>query len=369
MTYFSDKSQDEDSRRNDAFKFLIAMREALTIAQRSQQPVPYKKTRDLMYDIDPKLHEEISELITKRNPSDLVKYYTQKAELLSAEKGEIISPESIIESDLKAEEKLLTLGDNVGLIKRRIYELQTALEHFQPEDISENFILNHDFSLVSRHDFFGKKIYDTAKVKDYKLTGNRILRMRLLHPDKAERIIGSDLVYEQFDLKNERVRFIHLQYKTWNTNVLYFSQGNVVEQINKLKDNICESGYCSTTSGSKNSKNYRFPYCSAFLRPTSYLTKPDSSLVSSGIHIPICMVHKIKEKDVKIDKKNSKGKSVGYKIFEELFIDNHLGSRWIPISELENFYREKGINSETGRIRVHAQEVILQSEEEKNNSR
>jgi len=370
MSYFSDKSADEDSRRNDAFKFLIALREALSMAKRSQQPVPYKRTRDLLYDFSPELHSEISDLITKRNPSDLVKYYTQKADLLSTEKGKIIFPEDLIQNELEAERKLLEYGDDVQLIKRKIYELQTALEHFQPEDISENFILNHDFSLVSRHQFFEKELYSNAKVKDYKLTGNRILRLRLLHPDKAERIIGSDLVYEQFDLKRERVRFIHLQYKTWNSKVLYFSQGNVIDQIEKLNDNICDSGFCINGEGEKHSSSiYRFPYCSAFLRPTSYLTKPDATLVSTGIHIPVCMVRKIKDTSPKIDKKNTKGRSIGNKNFEDLFVDNHLGSRWISFDQLEDFYNEKGINSETGRIRVHAQEVIIQSGEEKNNSR
>ena len=369
MSYFSDRSADEDSRRNDAFKFLIAMREALSIAKRGSQPVPYKKTRDLIHDFSPKLHEEISELITKRNPSDLVKYYTQKAEVLSKDRGEEVKPETIIESDLDEDKRLLELGENVGLIRRRIYELQTALEHFQPEDISENFILNHDFSLVNRHRFFEKQIYDDAKVKDYKLTGNRVMRMRLLHPDKAERIIGSDLVYEQFDLKNEKVRFIHLQYKTWNSKVLYFSQGNVLDQIEKLHNNICLSGYCMNSNNERHSSNYRFPYCSAYLRPTSYLTKPDSTLISTGTHIPICMVRKIKEHDVKLNKKNTKGKSIGNRIFEELFVNNHIGSRWISIDKLEQFYQDKGINSATGRIRVHAQEVILQSDQEKNYTR
>jgi hypothetical protein len=256
---------------------------------------------------------------------------------------------------------VLALGKNASLIQRRIFALESALEYFQPEDISENYILNHDFSLTHKHDFFRKKLYDSAKVKDYKLTGKRVLRLRLLHPDKAERIIGSDLVYEQFDLRNERVRFIHLQYKTWNTERLYFSQGNMVDQIEKLDKNICKSGFCENEDGSNFSDNYRFPYCSAFLRPTSYLAKPDSPFISSGIHLPICMVNRIRETDKKIDKKNIRGKSVGHRIFEELFINKHIGSRWISIDQLEKFYEEKGITSEMKRLRVHAQEVLIRS--------
>lgn len=367
MSYFSDNSINEEERRNDAFQILCALREALTISKRNRQAVPYKRALQLINDISPEIHTDISNLLTKTNQSEIVKYYMQKAEAISKDTNAKISPEQLIEKDLKEERRLLQVGDTTNLIQRKIYELESALEYFHPEDVSENYILNHDFTLTHKHEFFNKKLYDSAKVKDYGLSGNRILRVRLLHPDKAERVIGSDLVYEQFDLINQKVRFIHIQYKTWNTKALYFSEGNIIDQIAKLDKNICQSGYCQNEKGSKHSENYRFPYCSAFLRPTSFLTKPDSSLISSGIHIPICMVKKIKQADnKKIDRKNSAGKSIGHTIFEELFIDKHIGSPWISIDELEKFYKEKGITSETGRIRIHAQEVISQSDEEKN---
>ena len=309
MSYFADNSLNEEERRNDAFQLLCALRETLTISKRSRQPVSYKRTLQLIHDISPETHAEVSKLLTKTNESEIVKYYKQKAEAYSKESSATILPAQIIEKDLLVEKRLMEFGENNHLIQRKIFELESALEYFQPEDISENYILNHDFSLPNRHEFFQKKLYDTAKVKDYQLTNNRILRLRLLHPDKAERIIGSDLVYEQFDLNTQKVRFIHLQYKTWDTNTLYFSQGNMLDQIDKLDKNICQSGFCNNISGSKYSKNYRFPYCSAFLRPTSYLTKPDSSLISTGIHLPICMVNKIKETDKKIDR-------MVYKLYE-----------------------------------------------------
>ena len=137
-------------------------------------------------------------------------------------------------------------------------------------------------------------------------------------------------------MENWKVRFVHLQYKTWDTNTLYFTQGNLIEQINKLDTNLCQSGMCVSVNGNKNSRNYRFPFCSAFLRPTSNLIKPDSTLVSTGIHIPICMVKKIQLKDKKVDKKNSKGKSIEHNIFEELFIENHIGSQVISDETREN---------------------------------
>lgn len=358
MSYFSDQSIEEEERRNEAFQLLCGIREAVSIAKRTKQSIPYRKALELAYDISPDLHKELSDLLTKANESDLVKYYKQKAELISSEEGIIIFAEDIIIKDLDGEKKLLKLGENTNLIQKKIFELEAALEYFQPEDISENSILNHDFSLTSKHPFFEKKLYSNAKVKDYELSDNRILRLRLLHPDKAERIIGSDLVYEQFNLRTNMVRFIHLQYKTWNNNVLYFSNGNMVDQIEKLDKHICKSGYCKNESGKKYSDNYRLPYCAAFLRPTNFLTKPDANLVSSGIHLPICMVNKIKETDNKISNKNVVGKNIGHRVFEELFIENLIGSNWISIDQLEKFYQEKGITSQSARIRVHAQEVI-----------
>ncbi len=359
MSYFSDNSIAEEERRNDAFQILCALRESLTIAKRAGQPIPYKKTLNLINDISPEMHSSISSLLTKTNESEIVKYYKQKADAISKETNSTISPAQIIEKDIKEEKRLLEFGETNHLIQRKIFELESALEYFQPEDISENYILNHDFSLPLRHEFFQKNLYQSAKVKDYKLTNNRILRLRLLHPDKAERIIGSDLVYEQFDLNTGKVRFIHLQYKTWDTNALYFSQGNMIDQIEKLDAHICKSGFCNNKNGTKHSNSYRFPYCSAFLRPTSYITKPDASLISTGIHLPICMVNKIRKNDKKIDRHNISGRSIGSRLFEDLFIDKHIGSRWITIDELEKFYNDKGITSETGRIRVHAQEVMI----------
>lgn len=364
MTYFSDNSLEEDERRNNAFNVLCALREAVTIAKRTEQHIPYKKALGLINELSPEAYNDINDLITKKNESELVKYYKQKAAIVSKEKGTSVRPQDIIEEELKEERRLLELSDDANLIKRRILELEVALEHFTPEDISENSILNHDFTLATRHKFFEKKLYESSKVKDFQLTGNRLLRLRLLHPDKAERVLGTDLVYEQFDLNSEKVRFMHLQYKTWNTNTLYFSQGNLVDQIDKMDKSLCASGYCNSESGHNYSDEYRFPHCSGFLRPTSFLTKPDSTLISTGLHIPICAIRKIQKVDSQINNKNTRDISIGHKIFEELFIENFIGSRWIKIQDLEKFYTDHGITSELGRIRIHAQEVKVKKDKE-----
>ncbi len=365
MSYFSDNGVDEEERRNNAFKFICAIREAITIAKRMPQLIPYKRINEVLHDFSPDLQKDLNNLLTKTNESDTVRYYKQKANLLTKQ-GKVVDPIELIQKDISENKELLDKDEEDSLINRKIYELEAALEYFTPEPITENQLLNHDFSLETRDSFFHKKIYSNEKVKDYALSDHRILRLRLLHPDKAEHIIGADLIYEQFDVKKQLVRFIHLQYKTWNSNVIYFSQGNMKEQMDKLDKNICQSGFCADVDGSKNSGNFRFPYCSAFLRPTSKIEKPDSKLLTTGDHIPICSVRSLSVSENKLTKENIKDKCVSHKIFEELFITNLLGSRWMTFDELDKFYKDKGINSEMGRIRVHAQEILGQTDEQIN---
>lgn len=72
-----------------------------------------------------------------------------------------------------------------------------------------------------------EKFFETDNYVDYKIAKDRFLRIRLLHPDKAEHILGADLIYEQYDVDTEKVRIAVLQYKTWENGVLYFSQGSI----------------------------------------------------------------------------------------------------------------------------------------------
>lgn len=235
-----------------------------------------------------------------------------------------------------------------------------------PRRISEHKALNHDNYLVDRGGYFSKPLYQEDNYKDYRLDNNRILRLRLLHPDKEEIIIGSDMIYEQFDLRTEQVRFVHLQYKMWEDGALYFSDERMMEQLTKLENNLCKSNLCKGIIGDS---EFRLPYCSGFLRPTNKMQNAESKLVTSGIHVPICHIHKLKETEKKISRGNCHGRSISSKIFEEMFHSGMLGSRWISISELENFYSDKNLTALTHNIRLHAQEIRIQTEEEKSKNR
>ncbi len=358
MSYFSDNSIEAEERRNNAFTALCALRECITIAKQSDSTISYKRALAFLKDINPSVYTDIKNLLTQTNESEIVKYYKQVAESLS-NKGEEITPLELIEKEIERNRTLLDGETEGASIWKKIFELEAAREYFLPEQITENRLLNHDFTLEGRDSFFGKKIYNSEKLKDYKLSKDRILRLRFLHPDKAEHILGADLIYEQFNLKAQEVRFVHLQYKTWDDKILYFSNGNLLNQVEKLFTNMCNSGYCYGEHGDNLPEKFRLPYCSSFLRPTSKVNKPDSKLLTSGIHVPICVTKVLANQGNKLTKFNCAQDSVSFKIFEELFINNLIGSRFISFEELEFFYQEKGINSEVARIRVHAQEVII----------
>jgi hypothetical protein len=359
MSYFSDEEVNEDDRRNNAFQAVNAVREAVSIAKRSSQPITYEQTLDLIHDLNPTVYTEVTTLLARKNESDLVKYFKEKAEVKSTDKLKVEATD-LIEEELNELETIIERDKSKRFLNKRIFDLKNALTYFQPRKISEHKILNKDFYLAERPSFkFSEILYQDEEFKDYKLEDNKVLRLRLLHPDKAEHVIGADLIYEQFNLKTNTVRFLVLQYKTWDSKSLNLSSGNIAEQFSKLDKNLCKAGFCSNYKGEKESFGYRLPFCSAFLRPTSYIATADSKLVSTAIHVPICQVLKIKENDKSLTRKNSKGKAISFTIFDELFIENMLGSRWLDFKELQEFYESKEILSHVDRIRVHAQEVTF----------
>jgi hypothetical protein len=360
MSFFDNNSIDEEHRRDCAFQSLVAMRESVSIARKLPQPASYEHSLDLIHDLDPNIYNQITTLLTNKNESDSVKYYKEKAELLSTSEKPV-SPLDLINYDLNEHQLLQEKAGEKRFITKKIFELRAAIEYFTPREVSEHKILSSDFYLAEHGGYFGKKIYENDSYKDYKLPNSNLLRLRLLHPDKAEAILGVDLIYEFFDLSKNRVRFAHMQYKTWNTNVLYLNDERMNNQLTKMENNLCKSGFCKDHNGEKYPPSYRLPFCCGFIRPTSKLQSSDSKLVSTGVHLPICEVKKIRETDSKITKNNILDRSISNKNFEELFNDNILGSRWIEIDALEEFYETRGIRSLTDSIRIHAQEVIMEN--------
>lgn len=348
-------------KRNAVFQATSGIREAITLALGKTIPITYEQALDMVYDLSPLHYSKYIELLSNRNESDEVKYFKEWAEAESTPMY-IVSPVDLIDQEMKKLDKIIAKAPKDHNLKLRRGKLIAAKEYFSPRKISEHKLLTNDFFLASRP-FFKEAIYENDSYKDYKIDEGQYLRLRLLHPDKEEAILGADMIYEQFDLEKNRVRFIHLQYKVWDNNAIYFSDQRMNNQILRVENHLCNAGYCLGRHGKKYTTRFRLPYCSGFLRPTSNKASADSKMISTGDHLPICELRKLAKNSNKITRELIKDKSISHQIFDEGFISNKLGSRWIKMSELDKFYEESGIlNFGSDTIRVHAQEVIIPSE-------
>lgn len=363
MRFFKDNTIDEGERRDVAFQTVVGMRDAISLATKQQQPPTYEQILGFLYDLDFDLYNDVCHLIMAKNDNDIVKYYREEAKLQSVVENKEITPVELINAEIgrlkELTKKAGTLEEDMKFINKKIAQLYSGLKNLEPRRLSENRILNRDYSKIDRSHYVAEKEFENDFYIDYRLPSRRTLRIRLLHPDEAEHITGADLVYEQYDHVKSRARFVFLQYKTWEDGCIYFSQHkNLEPQLLKMKATLCDNGFCGKTATDDNAKEYRFPYCAGFLRPTDKLQHDDSKMISSGLHLPVCHALEIARTSTKIEKSRLKDTCLSHKHFEELFNLNMLGSRWIGFEELELFYKRSLIIQNQETIKIFAREFI-----------
>jgi hypothetical protein len=173
------------------------------------------------------------------------------------------------------------------------------------------------------------------------------------------------LIYEQHDEETGQIRILFLQYKIWDKGILYFSQAkNLDKQLEKLERCICHNNFCSAPE-LDGIAEYRFPYCSAFLRPTDKLQQQNEKLVSSGIHIPVCTILRfMRNGNEKLERKKIRFETLNHEIFEQLFNRGLLGSRWMDQDAVESFYKENKVLENDESIIFYAREIRQKVAEE-----
>lgn len=363
MRYFEDNTINEGERRDIAFQAVVGIRDAISLAVKQQQPPTYEQVLGILYDLDPDLYNDVCRLIIAKNDNDIVKYYREEARLQSIAENKEIKPALLIHNEIgrlkELTQKARIPEEEIKFIQKRIAQLYSGLKNLEPRRLSENRILNRDYSKVDRSSYLAEKEFENDFYIDYALPSKRTLRIRLLHPDEAEHVTGADLVYEQYDCVKRCARFVFLQYKTWEDGCIYFSQHkNLESQLLKMKKVLCDNGFCKEVSTVGNIRDYRFPYCCGFLRPTDKLQHDDSKMLSSGLHLPVCRALEIARDSTKIEKNNLKDNCLSHKHFEELFNLNMIGSRWIGFDELEQFYKRSLVIQNHETIKIFARELI-----------
>lgn len=319
---------------------------------------------DKAQEIAPEIINKDSLIYTKIRENPLIDLYRQKSILKSREIGTEVKPLELLEADIEENEKLLRLqnkGDHAGQIRREVKKLKVIRPYLRERSESENEWMLRDITIP--REIKGKLThpYSDGRVYSY---GNRknILKIRRLHPDKSEHTLGADLIFEKYDFNNNKLRFVHLQYKIWDNNndTLYLKKGNIEKQLRKLSKEVCNNNFCCKNSPkSQNSYfdfDYRMPFCCAFLRPTNRIQNSDNRLLTSGIYFPVCETLKFLDTYGKnLYKGDIKGYYLTHDIFEKLFQNNLIGSRWLEVEEVEELYRNHKILQSDENLILHVQ--------------
>jgi len=367
MKIFSDNSE-EGEKRDIAFQAISAMRDTMSIARRKPQHITYEQSLRIYADLDPEIYEEFDKLVSEKNQNERSRLFIEQAQVLTETTGKTVTPDELVEKEIKKYKELKKNAKKgqTRRISQEISALEAVLENLKPRYLSEHAIIVNDFTQIDRTKLFGEKTFAAVKHVEYSLSKERLIRIRLLHPDKPEHLTGADLVYEQIDTINERVRFLFMQYKTWDDNVIYFSSHrNLLPQLQKMEKLLCKHSnkYCEFRS-STSLDNFRMPYCSGFLRPTDKLQFKKSKMISSGMHLPVCAALEIYKTQKKFEKDFLKNVLPDHYIFERLFALGLVGSRWIDYEEAEVLYQKNGILDEGQNLTIHAREFVREEEPE-----
>lgn len=353
-------SRQSDQRLDAEWTTLNAIREMLSIALKGNTPT-YAQAVDVGKVIAPQIYDVDSSRLGRGRESDLVREYRQKAEAESQLRGHPVSPLEVLDEDIEKQRRLVAAGDR-DLIRKRLNKLASIRPHFLRKEYTETQLIIRDVYKAQRD--IPTPPIEGENYRDFRISNDRGMRIRMLHPDPPEHSIGADLIYENYWEKKQVARVVLIQYKIWNGKVLYLSQArNLEAQMRRMQHVFCETDLCKPFEGSARIGAYRLPYCSPFLRPTDKLQDANSQLTSSSLHVPVCVALRAAKETAqgnkKIESKRIRSESVSHKVFEEMFNANLLGSRWLTYEELENLYRNHKILGAEERIVLHTQEFEL----------
>lgn len=342
---------------------LQAIREAAQIALRGQFQVGYAQALAIGGDVAPALfHPEVS-LIARAHEQPGVREYRQLAEAESQIQGRQVTALEVIEREIAIHEKLANTKGERDKIVAKLHRLHSIREQLTRHPYTENQLLVRDVFQATRLKL-PEPFRHGDKYVEYRLPYGRGLRIRMLHPDRAEQVTGADLIYELYSPRNREARVAFVQYKIWDGKSLPLGRplgkSRVQRQLSLLNERVCETDFCE---GPIAKGDYRMPYCAAFLRPTDKLQAPDARLMSSGLHIPLCVFDHAKSHTKRggetLFKHNVLGRAVSPAVFEELFNHEMLGTRSLTFDDLEQFYKKYEVMRPTDGLILHAQGVWI----------
>lgn len=353
---------EKSSRVDSEWLAINTVRETMKLATKGDMTKStYNAALDFGAEIYPELLGREVSLIRRERESDTAKEYRQRAEFKAIKTSTQVSPLSLIESEIQEIKGLLSVAEKGGAARSRVDQLRRKLKLYLATkdelslDIhSENQLIFRDAYNVDR---FLPELGSGKAYKNFLLPDKNVLRIRVLHPDIPEHITGADVIYERHSAGKDEASVVAIQYKIWEERKLYLNDERMKAQLGRLKGFLCDKNLCCTSSGAA---FYRFPHCSAFLRPTDRLQKLDQKLVSSGEHLPICQINACQTSSERgsnvLTYDSICETSLSSDVFEYLFNAGRIGSRMVPYSELIELYKSYEVEASEDRVIIHAQE-------------
>jgi hypothetical protein len=352
---FEGLDPEELARLDAEWLAVSALRDTLDIANKGNSTPTYQAALDFGERLAPELFSRQRSVFRRIQADAELREYHQRADAESSLTKKQVSPLEIVDREIADCRRLLATPGPRDQLLRRLRKLESVRERLLPQLRTEHTLLFHDVFLARRPRL--PELPGGDNCRDFRLPDAKLLRLRLLHPDRPEHTTGADVLYEVCATREARARVAFVQYKIWDGKVLYSSRSrNLERQVSKLSQLTCAGDLCSSDGAAGPPDRYRLPCCGAFLRPTDRLQAKGLRLVSRGFHVPICVARELLRADTAIHRHDLQGRALGARMFEELFAQGFAGSRWLPYERVEDLYRLHHILDPSERIVVHAQE-------------
>lgn len=353
-------SETERSRFDAEWMLTNALREGMRLASNEVEPITYRQALNLGGQVAPSVFLSHNRIIDNPPESIHTRLIREKAAAQSKVNGTHISAFDYVNAEIAVIKKQIEAHPDGELLKGNLDRLEIVHQELKPRTHTEHQLIFGD-AFASGRDL---PWTGTGKgYKDYRLDAQRILRVRVLHPDPPEHKIGADLIYETLDANRQTARLAIIQYKMWDGHDFH-QDPRMLNQLARLKTFACKNLSCQLCSANYDPKpTYRLPSCAVFIRPTDRLQHPNANMKSSGLHIPLCVVESSWEvnqrQGLTIRRPAVVDRSLSHRVFDELFKSHMVGSKEITWPELTAIYKMYDIFDAEDRIILHMQDSAM----------
>jgi hypothetical protein len=174
---------------------LTGVREMLSLA--NEETVTYVRSAAVLKEVAAQLIEDNSPLIESIE-SDLQRLYRERASLRSSAEGRMVQPSIVLDEDIgriQQEISSSSVGDDTSETESYLRRLQRARATIDESDWTEHQVIRRDSETHRRILPISGQGQD---YREFDAGRDRVLRVRVLHPDRAEWESGVDLVYEDY---------------------------------------------------------------------------------------------------------------------------------------------------------------------------